>query len=437
MNDNSWKNEVKKRDKYTCRRCGFDKNLEVHHILPQKEFPKYMDNSHNGITLCGNCHSLLKGRETVTDLQGFLSNENTIEKQLMELDKSIDADRDMLSYEVYQDIKSIIALFHGPEHPISMETYGRIDARLQEKQLSLYAEKYFSSGNTKFKQEKYKAAINDYDNAIRLKIDYADAYFNRGKAKFELKRYKAAIYDYDKVICLKPDHINAYFNRGFVKINMEQYKSAIADYDMVLRLNPDNAAAYHNRGLAKEQRRQYQAAIVDFDKASELNSDNAKTYRLRGKAKSELDQHENAIYDFDVAIGIDPKNAYTYRLRGNAYHDWGYPDDAIDDFNKAIELNPDDANAYYCRGKAFYDCEDPKSAIENYKVALRLKPNYADAYKGRGDAICYLLDYEDATDWTYSDAIEDYTKALKLAEKVKDVILRYEIEQCLREIEAR
>ena len=32
-NDNTFKNEVKTRDGYVCRRCGFDKNLHVHHII--------------------------------------------------------------------------------------------------------------------------------------------------------------------------------------------------------------------------------------------------------------------------------------------------------------------------------------------------------------------------------------------------------------------
>ncbi|MDE0635366.1 MAG: tetratricopeptide repeat protein [Candidatus Poribacteria bacterium] len=338
MNDNSWKNEVKRRDKYTCRRCGFDKNLEVHHILPQKEFPNYVDNLHNGITLCGNCHSLLKGKETVTDLRGFLPNDNTIEKQFMELHKSIDADLDMLSYEVYQEMKSIVALFHGPEHPITMETYGRIDARLQEKQLSLFAEEYFSSGNTKFKRGKYKSAINDYDNAIRLKTDCADAYFKRGNAKFELKHYKAAIYDYDKAICLKPDYVDAYFNRGLTKINLQQYRSAIVDYDMVLQLDPDYVNACHNRGLAKIELEQYQAAIVDFDIVIDFNLNAPKAYRLRGKAKCQLGQYEDAISDYSEAIRLKPNHAQAYFNRGQIQIQLKHVDEGRQDLKTALKL---------------------------------------------------------------------------------------------------
>ena len=34
-----WKNSVKERDSYVCRRCGYNKNLHVHHILPKDKYP--------------------------------------------------------------------------------------------------------------------------------------------------------------------------------------------------------------------------------------------------------------------------------------------------------------------------------------------------------------------------------------------------------------
>ena len=58
MSDWQWKKYVKERDGYVCRRCGFDKNLHVHHILPQEKYPLEHDYPPNGLTLCGNCHSL-------------------------------------------------------------------------------------------------------------------------------------------------------------------------------------------------------------------------------------------------------------------------------------------------------------------------------------------------------------------------------------------
>ena len=83
---NQWKNEVKHRDGNACRRCGFENNLHVHHIKPFKKYPEFAVELDNGLTLCGNCHSLLRGKEDSTDLQTFLGNDTNIDGQLKAID---------------------------------------------------------------------------------------------------------------------------------------------------------------------------------------------------------------------------------------------------------------------------------------------------------------------------------------------------------------
>ena len=62
----SWRNEVLKRDNFTCQICGEkpkDTSLHAHHI---KMFAFYEDerfNVDNGITLCEECHKQIHRRE--------------------------------------------------------------------------------------------------------------------------------------------------------------------------------------------------------------------------------------------------------------------------------------------------------------------------------------------------------------------------------------
>ena len=81
-----WKNEVKKRDGNACRRCGFENNLHVHHIKLFKKYPEFAIELDNGLTLCGNCHSLLRGKEESTDIQTFLGDDTNIGEQLKAID---------------------------------------------------------------------------------------------------------------------------------------------------------------------------------------------------------------------------------------------------------------------------------------------------------------------------------------------------------------
>ena len=62
------------------------KNLEVHHIKPLKKYPQFAQVLDNGLTLCGNCHSLLKGKEETENLRVFLPNDPKIDRQLRSIE---------------------------------------------------------------------------------------------------------------------------------------------------------------------------------------------------------------------------------------------------------------------------------------------------------------------------------------------------------------
>lgn len=53
-----WREQVYKRDDYTCQKCDESPSneLNAHHILPFDLHPEYRMDVDNGITLCENCH---------------------------------------------------------------------------------------------------------------------------------------------------------------------------------------------------------------------------------------------------------------------------------------------------------------------------------------------------------------------------------------------
>ena len=67
-----WKREVRQRDGNACRVCEVQRNIHVHHIKPFKKYPDFDTDIDNGITLCGNCHTLFKGKEESTNLQTII-----------------------------------------------------------------------------------------------------------------------------------------------------------------------------------------------------------------------------------------------------------------------------------------------------------------------------------------------------------------------------
>jgi uncharacterized caspase-like protein len=144
------------------------------------------------------------------------------------------------------------------------------------------AQDFFRRGNDKDNKKDFKGAIEDYNQAIRLKPDYGDAYYSRGSAKSWLDDYKGAIADYSQAIQLNPDYGDAYRGRGNAKSWLEDYKGAITDYNQALKLNPEHPDAYLGRGAAKSGLKDYKGAIADSRKAAEL-------YQKQGMTKDYQD----------------------------------------------------------------------------------------------------------------------------------------------------
>jgi tetratricopeptide (TPR) repeat protein len=217
-----------------------------------------------------------------------------------------------------------------------------------------------------------KKAIEYLNEAIRLEPDYAtEAYHNRGVAYADLKDYSRAIQDYDQALRLKPDFADAYTGRGIAYNKLGQHQRAIEDFDQALRLKPDDALAYHNRGDAYLDLKNYSRAIQDYSRAIRLKPDDASAFYNRGVAYAELRDYSRAIHDYDQALRLKPDHELAYNNRGAEYHKLGQHQRAIEDFDQALRLNPESAVAYYNRGNAYLilgnrvrGCSDVQKACE-------------------------------------------------------------------------
>ena len=88
-NSDEWRKAVKQRDGNVCRKCRIRRYPHAHHIMPKAKYPEFELEVDNGITLCGNCHSLLKGKEEEVNIREFLSPDTEINKQINKQLRSI------------------------------------------------------------------------------------------------------------------------------------------------------------------------------------------------------------------------------------------------------------------------------------------------------------------------------------------------------------
>ena len=93
-------------------------------------------------------------------------------------------------------------------------------------------------------------AIQDLDEAIRLRPKDPEALNSRCYQLAKIGRLELALADCNESLNSRPDDPNTLDSRGFTYLKLKQPESAISDYDAVLRLDAKVANSLYGRGLA-------------------------------------------------------------------------------------------------------------------------------------------------------------------------------------------
>lgn len=198
------------------------------------------------------------------------------------------------------------------------------------------------------------------------------AFYNRGIAYRHKGQNDLAIQDFDQAIRLRPTDAEAFNNRAIAYDEDGKFDRAIQDFAQAIRLKPDYAEAYYNRGNAYHHKSQFERSMQ------------AGTPRpnVRGAAR-QMSANERAIRDYDQAIHLKPDYAAAFVNRGIAYYDEAQYARAIHDYDQAIRVKPDLAEAFNNRALAFYKTNQYPRALPDFDQTIRLNKNYGNALINR------------------------------------------------------
>ena len=170
--------------------------------------------------------------------------------------------------------------------------------------------------------------------AIQIKPDYAAAFNNRAmcfrslnevyltdnqeeKDKFEKDqfeknkgKFKNAVADLTEAIKIRPFDAVYYLNRATFHSRLGEYKEAVEDYSSAIK---------YASGALKER----------------LNTE-VMILNLRGKEYTELKEYGKAIEDFSETLNLKPHDNETLLLRGKAYYLAGEKDKAKADIQEYL-----------------------------------------------------------------------------------------------------
>lgn len=308
-----------------------------------------------------------------------------------------------------------------------------------------------------FEENKYSAAIGDYEKAVALGHKNYNSFFNLGFAYAKTEQLDKSIKAYDKSLETGSEQLsNIYFNKGISYIGLQKYLDAAKSFSLYINDLPDNSDGYYRRATAYfgHGSDKYDLALQDVNKAISLDrTKDISFYKLRAKIRQKMGDTQGAVSDMTSVIDSSSNltNPYYYLKRSSLFVDLGdyqsgvsdlskaislidndpkiysqrsllffmiedYPK-AILDINKAISLNSKDPKFYYIRANILIEHENLEDAdlthtrrmkaISDYDLAIKLEPSVSNYYKGRGRANMLIEQYD--------DSISDFTKAIDLS----------------------
>ena len=161
---------------------------------------------------------------------------------------------------------------------------------------------HFAKGEEHYKAGRYKAAVAELRQAVRLSPDWDDPHYVLALALTELGELQEAIEEYKRVIDLAikdEPKILSYYNMGNAHFDLGEYENAIGSYEQAIKLDPTRSRPHNNLGLVYAALDRLEEAVTAFSEAVHLKKDYAEAhynlgvvYFQMGKKKEAQEQQE-------------------------------------------------------------------------------------------------------------------------------------------------
>lgn len=108
-----------------------------------------------------------------------------------------------------------------------------------------YAHEYYLMGNECVtKARDFKAAVRNFDKAIKLNPKYVDAWIRKGVSLMDMGEEHDALKCFNEAVRLSPQSFKARYNRGKCLLSQKYYEESVCDLDRAVALKPKHAAAH-------------------------------------------------------------------------------------------------------------------------------------------------------------------------------------------------
>jgi tetratricopeptide (TPR) repeat protein len=244
------------------------------------------------------------------------------------------------------------------------------------------AQAHYNMGVALYRCGRVAEAIEQYEQALRLKPEHALAHNNLGLALVDVGRTEEAIQHYRETLRITPNDAAAGNNLGQALASVGRFSEAIQQYRSALRRRPESFATYCNLGVALVQAGRTPEAVECYQQALRINPEYAAAHYNLAIRLAEGGHAAEAIAHYERALQIDPKYADARLNLGIVLASQDRLREAVEQFGQVQQLRPNDGRVYFNLGIALARSGKPREAVENLERALRLMPDNVILYRG-------------------------------------------------------
>uniref|UniRef100_A0A4W4FLZ7 DnaJ homolog subfamily C member 7 n=1 Tax=Electrophorus electricus TaxID=8005 RepID=A0A4W4FLZ7_ELEEL len=310
--------------------------------------------------------------------------------------------------------------------------------------VSREAEGYKEQGNAHYIKKDYTEAFSYYSKAIDMCPKNASYYGNRAATLMMLSRYREALEDSQQAVRLDDAFMKGHLREGKCHLLLGNAMAASRCFQKVLELEPDNSQAQQEMKNAESileyermaeigfDKRDFRMVVFCMDRALESASACHRFKVLKAECLALLGRYTEAQSVASDILRMDSTNGDALYVRGLCLYYEDCIDKAVQFFVQALRMAPDHEKARLaCRnakalkakkeeGNQAFKEGGFEEAYELYSDALTIDPNNiktnAKLYCNRATVGSKLKKLE--------QAIEDCTKAIKLDESYIKAYLR-------------
>ncbi len=201
-------------------------------------------------------------------------------------------------------------------------------------------QRYLASGNAYSEQGKYREAIIEYLNAVRIDPKFAEARKRLGDAYISVGEPTAAARAYVRAADLLPADLTVQLKTANLLLLAGDHDDARARAEAALKLDADNVQAHIILGLALVGLKDTDGGLKQVEEALRLDPSSSQAHSFLGMLQVAQGRREQAEASLRKAVELGPKSVPAMLALANFLWTTGRIDEAERWMNSALKLDP-------------------------------------------------------------------------------------------------